>query len=529
MLSRGDGPAQAWTYAELASATRRAAERLRQAGVRPGDRVLTWAPSDPWLAIAYFGVWRLGGAVVPLDLRMAPDVAIRIGRAAGALLVLSGPPIDAGQIEALGLPGLPVSRDLVEPGGLRTESARPGVGKGPPAGEPGSIVGPETLAEILFTSGTSSDPKGVTITHGQMIHSVRALTLTSGGLRPERILSLAPLSHAYGQMVPLFVGLVTGSQTTYLPTMTPARIVEVLKVDRVTTMTTVPQVMDLMLGRIETEAARRGALARLLRARRLALALRLPMAVRRRLFRDVLAVLGGHLALLGSGGARLPEALQLAWEAMGVRVVQGYGATECAAIAGHARDRRRPGTVGPPLAGLEVCIAEDGELLARGPNATAGYWGRPVESAEVLEGGWVHTGDAARIEEHGELVILGRTRDRIALPNGMKVYPEDVEQALRTAAANVVRSAVVLEGAPGQLVAIVVPASPDTDDEAIDGAVRAANATLAPHQRVRRWRRWPDPDFPRTHTLKVRRGMVADWYAGQRRREDDDSDAGGEA
>jgi long-chain acyl-CoA synthetase len=347
MVLRGDGPAEAWTYLELASATRRAAARLHDAGVRPGDRVLTWAPSDPWLAIACFGAWRLGA--------------------------------------------------------------------------------------------------------------------------------------------------------------------------------------ELMLGRIETEAARRGAIDRLRRARRLALALRLPMALRRWLFRAVLNGFGGHRALLGSGGARMPEDLQLAWEAMGIRVIQAYGATECAAIAGHDRERRRPGTVGPPLAGTELCIAEDGELLARGPNASSGYWGRPDETAEVLAGGAVHTGDAARIDEHGEVVILGRTRDRIALPNGTKVYPEDVEQALRTRGGGAVVAAAVLEGTPGQLVAILVPAGADIGDDALDAAVREANATLAPHQRVRRWRRWPDADFPRTHTLEVRRPLVAQWYGEQLRAGEGAATEGGDS
>jgi len=522
MQLRDGDDVDAWTCADLASATLQAAAVLADHGIGPGHRILTWASSDPWLVIAYFGAWRLGAAVVPLDLRMTTDVAVRIGRAAGASLVLAGPSVDPGAVARLGLSSVPVSSALVDPAG--TPAPRPrSVDGGLPA------VEPDMLAEILFTSGTTSDPRGVTITHRQMIHSVRAITLTSGGLRSERILSLAPLSHAYGQMVPLFGGLVTGSQTTYLPAMTPARVVHALRRDRITAMTVVPQFMELMLSQIDRAAARRGGSARLARARRFARAAHLPMAVRRLLFRDVLAGLGGSIAVLGCGGARLSEAVQLDWEAMGVRVVQGYGATECAAIAGHERDRRRAGTVGPPLAGIEVCIADDGELLARGPNATAGYWSRPEESAEMLAGGWVHTGDAAQFDEHGEVVILGRTRDRIALPNGMKVYPEDVEQALRDAGPSVIRHAVVLEAQPGQLAAILVTETQATDD-AIDGAVRAANASLATHQRVRRWRRWPEADFPRTHTLKVRRNLVAEWHATHAMPGDPErSQAGGDA
>ena len=161
---------------------------------------------------------------------------------------------------------------------------------------------------------------------------------------------------------------------------------------------------------------------------------------------------------------------------------------------------------------MEVRIADDGELLARGPNVMRGYWEAPESTAAVLDAeGWFHTGDAARIDEHGELVVLGRTRDRIALPSGLNVYPEDVERALVGTGA--VRAAVVFESSPGKLAAVLVPAARSASDDDLAVAVKAANGRLAPHQRVGSWRRWPDEDLPRTHTLKVRRGPVQEWFA----------------
>jgi long-chain acyl-CoA synthetase len=237
----------------------------------------------------------------------------------------------------------------------------------------------------------------------------------------------------------------------------------------------------------------------------------LPFGCRRLLFRSVLDPLGGALEVITSGGALLLEELQMAWEAMGVRVVQGYGTTECAAICGHTRASRGVGTVGPPLAGLEIAIAADGELMVRGPNVMRGYWEAPDATAEVLDAeGWFHTGDAARIDASGEVVILGRTRDRIALPNGLKVYPEDVEMALRDT--GVVRDAVVFEPAAGLLAAVLLPLDATAADTTLADAVRRANATLAPHQKLGAWKRWPDDDLPRTHTLKVRREPVKAWY-----------------
>lgn len=488
-----------WSYRLLVERSRRVAATLARHGVEPGSRVVTWAPNDPWLVAAYFGAWYRGALVVPLDLRMKEEVAERIGRRTEPALVLAGPDLPDASAIALGAPVLRVGGAELDPDG---EASVPD----PLAAAPAAVTA-ETHCEILFTSGTTSDPKGVVLSHGQMIHNVRVIAHTAG-IRRERGLALIPLSHMYGQMVPLLYGLLSGSQIVFLAQLTPSAISQTLRRERITAITVVPQLLRVMLDAIESEAARAGRLEALRRLRRLALLL--PMPARRLLFRRALRELGGELRVLSCGGAKLPADLQLAWEAMGIEVIQGYGATECAAIAGHSHADRRPGTVGPPLAGMEVRIAPDGELLARGPNAMVGYWQNPEATAEALAGGWVHTGDAAAIDEHGELIILGRTRDRIALPNGLKVYPEDVELALRDAGG--VAAAVVFEIVPGRLAAVLVPArAADATDEELDAAVRAANAALAPHQRVRQWRRWPGDDFPRTHTLKVRRPEVLAW------------------
>jgi long-chain acyl-CoA synthetase len=509
-----------WTYRQLLATSRRAASAMAARGVAPGDRIVTWSANDPWLVVAYFAAWRLGAAIVPLDFRMAPDVAIRIASRTRPRLVLAGAGIPDEDVAALGVPVV-----LLAPAGLDPT---------PEDGEPDLPPPPDSsaIAEILFTSGTTSDPKGVVLSHAALVHNARAV-LCSAGDEAELALSLIPLSHMYGQIVPLFHGLVTGSQLTFLPSLTPAVLFETLRRERITAITAVPQILQVLVDAIDGEARRTHRLERLHRLR--AIALRLPIVLRRVLFRSVLARFGGRLRIVTSGGARLPADLQLAVEAMGVLVVQGYGATECAAIAGHTRSSRRPGTVGRPMVGMEVRIAADGELLARGPNAMLGYWERPEETAEALEDGWVHSGDAATVapagDPHAEIVILGRTRDRIALPNGLKVYPDDVEAALTAEPA--VKSAVVLEHGPGRLVAILLPADPDLEEHALrrvlDGAVASANRRLAVHQRVRRWWRWPGSDLPRTHTLKIRRAEVAAWLVTEAPLDDGGSDRRGEA
>ena len=493
VMPHGSG-LERWTYDELNKASLQVAATLSAHGVTAGDRVVTWAANDPWLVAAYFAVWRLGAVIVPLDLRMAPEVAVRIGRAAEPVLTLAGPDVAASSAAALGVPVMGID--------AATLTAEP-LGRLP------SSPSSSDLAEVLFTSGTTSDPKGVTLTHGQLIHSARTIAMTAG-LRRERALALLPLSHMYGQIVPLFYGLMCGCQLTFLPSLTPSALLTAMKRDRITVLTAVPALLRLLMDGVEAEALRTGKSEQLHRVR--GVSRHLPMRTRRLLCRSILSRFGGELATITCGGAMLPPELQSAWEAIGISVVQGYGATECASIAGHTRKSRRPGTVGPPLAGIEVRIAPDGELLARGPNMMSGYWGKPELSAQVLADGWAHSGDAAEIDRHGEIVIRGRTRDRIALPNGLKVYPEDIEIALTEAAA--ISAAVVIEAEPGRLAAILIPAG-TADDNALEAAVKQANATLSPQQRVRRWVRWASADFPRTHTLKVRRDEVKAWYSAR--------------
>jgi long-chain acyl-CoA synthetase len=244
----------------------------------------------------------------------------------------------------------------------------------------------------------------------------------------------------------------------------------------------------------------------------------LPAWVRRRVFGSVHAQLGGHFRLFVSAGAFLPPALQVAWEDLGVIVLQGYGSTETGTGTCTTLDDHVPATVGRPPSGIDLRIAADGEVQFRGPTLFHGYWQAPEKTAEAYTpDGWYRTGDIGHLDGGGRLLLSGRIKDIIVLPNGFNVYPEDIENALRVAG---VRDSVVLETSPGRIEAVILaPVGSDataSDSPArvdIDAAVKAANATLGPNQRIAAWRLWPDPDFPRTHTLKVRRNEVRAWVA----------------
>ena len=268
----------------------------------------------------------------------------------------------------------------------------------------------------------------------------------------HRIVSLLPLSHLLEQAVGLFYALSVGADILYVRSRNPRVIFDALRDHRVTSMVVVPQVLDLFWSAIEREVGKRGRETAFARLR--AIARRLPMSWRPRLFGSVHKQLGGHFRLFLSAGAFLPPALQQAWEDLGVTVLQGYGATETGTGSSTRLHDHGLGTVGKPPEGVEMRIADDGEIQFRGPTVFGGYWQNPTATAEAFtEDGWYRTGDIGHLDPEGRLILSGRIKDIIVLPNGFNVYPEDIENALRIAG---IRDSVVLETQPGRIEAVVL-------------------------------------------------------------------------
>ena len=508
-LKRDDGTMLAWTYRELDRRSRIAAWRLRALGLVPGDRVLTWSPSTPELAATYFGAMRARLVLVPLDLRMSTDAVEGIVAASGAARLILGTGRDApdpreAQLEAF--PTTTVDAVTADPDASFPSDWEAQV-------QAWERPAPAEIWELVFTSGTTGTPKGVMLGHDNVAASIA----TFHDIVPRmehRIVSLLPLSHLLEQAVGLFYALDVGADILYVRSRNPRVIFDALREHRVTSLIVVPQVLDLFWSAIEREVEKRGRTASFNRLR--AMTRWLPAWARRRIFASVHAQLGGHFRLFVSAGAFLPPALQIAWEDLGVTVLQGYGSTEtgtgtCTTLEDHV-----PGTVGRPPAGIQLRIGEGGEVQFRGPTLFHGYWQAPEKTAEAYTSdGWYRTGDIGHLDAGGRLILSGRMKDIIVLPNGFNVYPEDIENALRIAG---IRDSVVLETQPGRIEAVILaPVGSDavpSDSQArarIDAAVKAANATLGPNQRIAAWRLWPDQDFPRTHTLKVKRDLVRGW------------------
>jgi long-chain acyl-CoA synthetase len=524
-LRRDDGSSEKWSFRELDRRSRAVAWRLRAEGLAAGDRMLTWSPSTPALPAVYFGAMRAGVIVVPLDLRMSPDAIERIAEKAEATRLAIGTGRDAPDPREARLERFPTST-------VEDLAAEPDPGW--PADWAEQVEAwprprPEDLFEIIFTSGTTGTPKGVMLTHANVVATI---VTANNAIPPQehRLVSVLPLSHLMEQAIALFYALTVGADILYVRSRNPRVIFEAIRDHRVTTMLVVPQVLDLFWGVIEREVEKSGRKAAFDRLRRIARLL--PYGARRFLFRQVHAQLGGGLNLFVTAAAFLPPALQQAWEDVGVVVMQGYGATECGPTSVTSKTDHGLGTVGRTIPPVEVRLADDGEIQVKGPTVFSGYWRDPDATAAAFTAdGWYKSGDIARHDAAGHLILMGRMKDIIVLPNGLNVYPEDVENALRTAG---IRDSVVVETRPGRIEAIVLAPGtavlprggdmpgqgvesfhrdPDELRAEIDAQVKAANATLAANQRVVAWRLWPDADFPRTHTLKVKRDRIRAWAA----------------
>jgi long-chain acyl-CoA synthetase len=489
-----------YTYHDLWQQAQWAAGLLQNRGMEKGERVLLWAPNSPSWAIAYLGILFGGGVAVPLDVRSTPDFVARVAVQTEPVLALLSTSIpEAAQqlaVPALHLEDLP---HLLSRGEVVFRQPQ---------------IQDQDLAELMYTSGTTGEPKGVMLTHRNLVHSVETARQMIPVDPEAKALSLLPLSHIYEQIAGLLCPLHCGASIVYLPSRQPNIVLRALRREGITALALVPQALQILMSRIEREVERRGHTDHWHRLHRLAPSL--PMAARRLLFRSVHRELGGRLQFLMCGGAYLDPSLAQKWESLGLPVLQGYGMTETAAMVTYGTLRhRRLGTVGQPPPGQEVTIAPDGEILVRGKNVGAGYWRNPEATKQAFRNGWYYTGDLGYLDPDGYLHFKGRKKNVIVLADGMNVYPEDIENRLNLRPE--IEEAVVV-GLPQvsglvEVHAVILAADP----EGVEEAVRDTNRLLAPHQQVRRYTVWSGENFPRTHTLKVKRHEVLEALATEER------------
>ena len=485
-----------WSYARVAACAYQFARELETRGIGNGDRVLFWGENRPeWIA-AFFGCLLRGAVVVPLDLQSAPDFAARVQQQVSAKLLLAE---DNGA--GLGVPRLSLTTLTTV---IVRHSDKP---------YPAKDITSQDLIEIVFTSGTTDEPKGVCLTHRNLLANLRPIETELRKyarwkrlVHPLRFLSLVPLSHVLGQFMGIFVAQLLGAQVYFLESHKPSDIIEVVRKHRLNLLITVPRVLDSLREKITNDyaATHPGEF----------LTDRVDAAGGRHFlrnwwtFREIHRRIGWRFWAFITGGATLEATTENFWTRLGFAVIQGYGMTETASLTSLSHPFRIVhGSIGKPIAGQELKVDENGEILVRGESVSPGYW-RGGITPITDEQGWIHTGDIGELSATGDIYFRGRSRDIIVTSAGLKIYPADLEAALDRQPEIKASVVVPVVGSKGtDALAALIPRSKDSD---LDAAVKRANESLADFQRLRHWLRWPESDFPRTTgTGKIIKSLVA--------------------
>jgi long-chain acyl-CoA synthetase len=490
------------TYTQLYANALFWSHALAARGVLPGDRILLWGPNSAKWVACFWGILLRGGVVVPMDSAAAPDFVQRAIKDAGVKLILR----DRQQTEPPGAPPSMIINDFKDV----VESPQRGSDAGV---DPGDESTRSTIAEILYTSGTTAEPRGVVLTHGNFLANLEPLERGIEEYRkyerwfhPLRFVTLVPLSHVFGQFMALFVPPLLGAAVVFEPSSNPAEIIRSIKQERATALIAVPRMLDLLHAGIEREFE--GQRKSQWLNSTLENAKGRKFLKRAWMFRRIHRRFGWKFWAFISGGAALSPETEDFFKCMGYGVVQGYGMTETASLISLNHPfRATEGTVGKILPGRECKLSEDGEILVRGENVSSGYWERGAVRHADQEG-WLRTGDLGALDAEGNLRFRGRKKNVIVTPAGLNIYPEDLEIALRKQPG--VRDCVVIpleRGGNAEPCAVLL--LKDAQRTAATAAVESANSSLAEYQGIRTWIAWPELDFPRTPTGKPRLSIIA--------------------
>jgi long-chain acyl-CoA synthetase len=470
------------SYRQTAQAARALAVRLREAGVGKGDKVVIWSENRPeWIA-AFWACLLTGAIVVPVDYRASSEFLLRIRGKVEARIVWIGDEV--------------VWPEAAEPSPWRLAEVDWTDARTAPI----ENVTRDDVAEIVFTSGATADPKGVIITHRNILANIvpveteiRKYRRFGGPFFPLRFLNLLPLSHMFGQAMATFIPPMLPGVVVFMRGYSPEEIIRQIRGRRISVLVSVPKILEILREYVVRQFPEA--------------ATDLPKGTgwprRWWHYRRVHRLFGWKFWAFVVGAAPLAPDVEEFWSHLGFLTIQGYGLTETAPIVtlNHPFHTRQ-GTVGKPIGGVEVEIAPDGEILVRGENVSSGYFGQPEETSS--EGGWLHTGDIGEFDVEGRLSIKGRKKEMIVTPEGLNVFPEDIERVLDQIP-GVKESAAVGK----DRVHAVLVLEPNTDAEAI---VREANSKLEDHQRIQGVSLWPERELPRTEgTGKLKRAAIWHW------------------
>jgi long-chain acyl-CoA synthetase len=492
---------ESFTYGDVLEMALGFAQELETREISKGDRVMLWGENSAQWAGVFFGCALRGAVVVPMDNGSSADFAARVLQQVSAKLLVASrrhlhecanfqPSIRALYLEDVVQAASP---ELAAP-------SRVGLGR-------------DDILQIVFTSGTTAEPKGVVITNGNVLaniapleREIRAYLKYERFVHPLRFLNLLPLSHVFGQFLGMFLPPLLGGTVVLQEELKPSEVMNAIRRERVSVLVSVPRVLQSLKQKVERDSEDLGQ-AEAFR-RRFRSAEGQHFLRRWWTFRAIRRQFGWKFWAFISGGAALDSETEEFWGRLGYAVIQGYGLTETTSlISVNHPFRLGKGSIGKVLPGREVRLAEDGEILVRGGGVASGYWDEHGAQTIADPKEWYRTGDIGALDEAGNLYFKGRKKDIIVTPAGTNVYPDDLEAALRRQPE--VKDCVVVgieRGGNAEPCAVVILRG----GAKLEEVVRRANQSLAEYQRMRMWMEWPLEDFPRTNTQKPRRNVIRD-------------------
>ena len=525
------------TYAELRRMAESVARWITENRFVRGSRLAVLADNDPRWVAAYLGIIASGCAVVPLDTNLHADEVAKLLKDSGASALFC----DAKHVGLArsAVQELKLGLVLMDPERLPKDSTyQQWLGNLPAIFESGPRMfkpvpsNSNDLASLLYTSGTTADPKGVMLTHANFLAEVKAVFAWADIGEKDAVLGVLPMFHVLAQMANLLLPLVKGARVVYLETLNTTELLRALRERNITAFAVVPQFFYLIHQRIFEEIAKRGTITQKMFKGLMGLnrSLRkLGINAGPIFFAKVHDTLGKNMRYLISGGSRFDPEIARDFHALGIDVLQAYGLTETtAAVFANSPNNNVIGSVGQALKGVEAKIVnpqpaeeggpEVGEIVLRGALVMKGYWNRAEATASVLRDGWFHTGDLGYFDSHRNLFLTGRMKEVIVLSNGKNIYPEEIEAHYLKSPYIKELAVLGLEGKPGEgrdrLHAVIVPNFEVLRQRKIVNAkevirfdIENLSSQIASTKRIASYEIWQE-DLPRTTTRKIKRYEV---------------------
>jgi long-chain acyl-CoA synthetase len=487
-----------WTYHDLKEYAYKIAAMLESHGVGYGDKVILISQNSPYWVGAFFGILHKGAVVVPLNPQSSEEFLNKIIKATGAKVVLKS--FILFSKNKIKIPVVDIETFTSKSKFFEKHNVKP-----------------DDVAEIVYTSGTTGDPKGVVLTHRNIYSNLESISGMSKITTADRTVAVLPLFHMYEQTCEMFTSLKNGACILFSTSVSTRAIQRSLQDQKATKLLVVPELLETILRKIESKARENRQKRKLKKL--FAFSKHMPKFLQRLLFRNVHKKFGGKLKIIACGGAALSEEVERKWDSMGFTILQGYGLTETSpVISSNTEKQKRVGSVGKVVPGVNVSIGEDKEILVKGPNVFSSYYKNEEKTKEVFdEDGRFKTGDMGYFDDDKYLHISGRKKYVIVSSSGENIYPEDIEREFKNHS-QIKDVAVVGYSLNGREIVYAVFLS-DSDD--VGEIVAKVNRKLLQYQRIQDWAIWPDTDFPRSAIRKVKKNDVLEWL--KKKEEDEET------